>query len=149
MYTWLTYLFMANDPEARKIPINFEGGTVVMTIGMARNLFSDDPQYISPVGKDKDVTVKNHTRTRVIGGPSAPVAGYSYSYKQWPALPGGNSSGGEAIMMSWDGSDGWWTARLHGSAHDFGTFLNETSPAAVLFKTERGTTYGPFLKTIL
>jgi hypothetical protein len=140
---------MSNDPDARKVPINYEGGTVVMTYGMAKSLFSDDPQYISPEGKDKEVTVKAHARTRVIGQASTPVAGYGYTYKQWPALPGGNSSGGEAIMMSWDGSDGWWTARLHGSAHDLGTFLNETSPRAVLFKTERGTNYGPFLKTIL
>ena len=140
---------MAIDSDARKVPINFEGGTVVMTYGMAKSLFSDDPQYISPEGKETDVTVKGHTRTRVIGQPSTPVSGYGYTYTQWPTLPGGNSSGGEAIMMSWDGSDGWWTARLHGAASDLGTFLNEKSPRAVLFKTARGTSYGPFLKTIL
>ena len=140
---------MATDPDARKVPINFDGGTVVMTYGMAKSLFDDDPSFISPEGKDTDVTVKSHTRTKVIGGAATPVAGYGYSYKQWPALPGGNSSGGQAIMMTWDGSDGWWTARLHGSAADLGTFLNSKSPRAVLFKTERGTSYGPFLKTIL
>jgi hypothetical protein len=138
---------MATDPDARKVPINYEGGTIVMTYGMAKNLFSDDSQYISPEAEDKSVSVKAHTRTRVIGGASTPVSGYSYTFKSWPNLPGGNSSGGEAILMTWDGTDSWWTARLHGSASDLGSFLDKESPRGVLFKTERGTTYGPFVRT--
>ena len=140
---------MATDPDARKVPINYEGGTVVMTYGMAKSLFSDDSSFISPEGEETSVSVKGHTRTRVIGQPSTPVAGFSYTYTQWPNLPGGNASGGEAISMTWDGTESWWTARLHGSAADLGTFLNSKSPRSVLFKTERGTTYGPFLKTLL
>ena len=140
---------MANDPEAKKVSINFDGGTVVMTYGMAKSLFADTTEYQRPTADDVSVAVKGHTRTRVIGQPSIPVAGYNYTYKSWPRLNGGTSSGGEAILMRWDGSDGWWTARLHGSAASFGTFLSEKSPLGVSFKTERGTKYGPFVSTML
>lgn len=140
---------MANDPEAKSVSINFDGGSVVMTYGMAKSLFSDTTEYIRPTGKDVDVSVKAHTRTRVIGGASTPVAANTYTIKSWPRLPGGTSSGGEAILMRWEGSDGWWTARLHGSAASFGTFLNETAPTGVSFKTARGTKYGPFVSTML
>lgn len=140
---------MANDPNAKKVSINFDGGTVVMTFGMVKSLFVDTNEYLKPEGTDVDVSVKGHTRTRVIGGGSTPVAAYSYTYKSWPRLPGSTSSGGQAIMMRWDGSDGWWTARLHGSASDFGSFLASKSPLAVSFKTERGTKYGPFVDEML
>ena len=140
---------MANDPEAKKVSINFDGGTVVMTFGMVKSLFTDTNEYLKPEGKDVDVSVKGHTRTRVIGGGSTPVAAYNYTYKSWPRLPGSTSSGGQAILMRWDGSDGWWTARLHGSAADFGSFLAAKSPLAVAFKTERGTKYGPFVDEML
>ena len=140
---------MANDPEAKKVSINFDGGTVVMTYGMAKSLFTDTNQYETPVGEDVSVSVKGHNRVRVIGGPTTPVGAFNYTYKSWPRLTGGTASGGEAIMMRWEGSDGWWTARLHGSAAAFGTFLSATSPTSVAFKTERGTKYGPFVSTML
>jgi len=140
---------MANDPEAKKVSINFDGGTVVMTFGMVKSLFTDTNEYLKPEGKDVAVTVKGHTRTRVIGGASTPVAAYNYTYKSWPRLPGSLSSGGQAILMRWEGSEGWWTARLHGSAADFGSFLADKSPKAVSFKTERGTKYGPFVDEML
>ena len=138
---------MATDPDARKVPINFEGGSVVMTYGMAKNLFSDDSGFIKPEGYDITVGVKGHQRTRIIGGPTIQIEPYDYTFKQWPAMPAQNSAGGEAILMTWDGTDSWWTARLHGSAADLGTFLNKESPRGVMFKTERGTTYGPFVRT--
>ena len=140
---------MADDPNAKSVSINFDGGTVVMTFGMVKSLFIDDDTYVNPEGEDVSVAVKGHNRTRVIGGTSTPVAGYNYVYKSWPRLSGSTSAGGQAIMMRWDGSEGWWTARLHGSASDFGTFLSDKSPLAVEFKTERGTKYGPFKGTIL
>lgn len=140
---------MADDPNAKSVSINFDGGTVVMTFGMAKSLFIDSTNFVTPVGEDVSVSVKGHSRTRVIGGPTTTVGAFNYTYKSWPRLPGGTSSGGQAIMMRWDGSEGWWTARLHGSAADFGTFLATTSPLAVSFKTERGTKYGPFVNNML
>ena len=58
---------------------------------------------------------------------------------------GGNAAGGEAILLRWDGSEGWWTARMTGSAWELGTFLNTSAANAVEFKTENGTPYGPFI----
>ena len=138
---------MARDPDARKVPINYEGGTVVMTYGMAKSLFSSSSEYIKPIAVDKTVGVKKHDRVRVIGQPSISIDPYDYTYKLWPNLPGGNSAGGEAILMTWDGTESWWTARLHGSASDLGTFLDKESPRGVMFRTSRGTTYGPFVRT--
>ena len=56
------------------------------------------------------------------------------------------AAGGEPIEMAWEGSDGYWTARMTGSAWELGTFLNATAPVAVTFKTDRGVPYGPFIK---
>ena len=140
---------MANDPEAKKVSINFDGGTVVMTYGMAKSLFADTTEYQTPTAEDVSVSVKGHNRTRVIGGAATPVAAFNYTYKSWPRLSGGTASGGEAIQLRWETSDGWWTARLHGSAAAFGTFLAANSPLGVSFKTERGTKYGPFVSTML
>jgi hypothetical protein len=117
-----------------------------MVVGNAKSLFGDDAQFLRPTGQEKTVSVKSHTRTRVIGGPSTPVEATTYTYTQWPVGSGGNSAGGEAIMMSWEGSEGWWTARMSGSAWDLGTFLNSAALKAVSFKTENGTPYGPFIK---
>lgn len=136
---------MALDTDAQSITINYEGGSLRMAIGNARDLFGPDNPNLSPDGDQKTVSVKGHTRTRVIGGPTTPVDGNTYTYTQWPVGSGSNAAGGEAILMRWDGSGGWWTARMSGSAWALGTFLNTSAAKVVEFKTERGTPYGPFI----
>ena len=136
---------MTVDPDSREISINYTGGSIVMTIGNAKDLFGTDSSLLRPTGQSTSVSVSGHTRTRVIGGSPTTVSAYTYTYTQWPVGSSSLASGGEAIMMSWDGSSGWWTARMKGSAADLGTFLNTSSPKAVRFKTERGTPYGPFI----
>jgi hypothetical protein len=140
---------MATDFDAQSVTINYPGGSIEMVIGNAKSLFGDDAAFLSPVGEEKTVSVKSHTRTRVIGGPSTPVEATTYTYTQWPVGSSSNSKGGEAILMRWDGSEGWWTARMSGSAWELGTFLNTASTKAVSFKTEQGTPYGPFIKNEL
>ena len=137
---------MALDPDAQLVTINYDGGYIEMPVGNAKDLFGDDPSVLRPDGVETDVSVKSHSRTRVIGGPSTPVAGYTYTYTQWPSKNGSQAAGGEAIMMRWEGSEGSWTARMGGAAWDLGTFLNEKSPKAVSFTTAKGTNYGPFIK---
>lgn len=137
---------MATDFDAQSVTINYTGGSIQMVVGNAKSLFGDDASLLSPTGVEKTVSVKSHTRTRVIGGPSTPVEANTYTYTQWPVGSGGNSAGGEAILMRWEGSEGWWTARMSGSAWELGTFLNTTAVKAVSFKTEQGTPYGPFIK---
>ena len=137
---------MAQDPDAREISINYEGGSIVMTIGNAKSLFGEDSSVLRPTGVQTDVTVKSHNRTRVIGGASKTVGAFSYTYTQWPVGSSSLAAGGEPIEMAWEGSDGYWTARMTGSAWELGTFLNSTAPKAVTFKTDRGVPYGPFIK---
>ena len=140
---------MATDFDAQSVTINYDGGSIRMVIGNAKDLFGADASFLSPTGEQKTVSVKAHTRTRVIGGSSTPVEANTYTYTQWPVGSSSNSSGGEAILMRWDGSEGWWTARMTGSAWELGTFLNVHSTKPVTFKTEQGTPYGPFVKSSL
>lgn len=137
---------MAQDPDGREISINYEGGSIVMTIGNAKSLFGEDSSVLRPTGVETDVTVKSHNRTRVIGGPSKTIGAFSYTYTQWPVGSSSLAAGGEPIEMAWEGSDGYWTSRMTGSAWELGTFLNATAPVAVTFKTDRGVPYGPFIK---
>lgn len=140
---------MALDADAQSITINYTGGSIRMAVGNVKDLFGEEKYIFEPDGIEKTVSVKAHTRTRVIGGASTPVDATSYQYTQWPVGGGGNSAGGEAILMRWEGSEGWWTARMDGSAWNLGTFLRTASNKVVSFKTENGTTYGPFTNAIL
>ena len=137
---------MATDFDAQSVTINYSGGSIEMVIGNAKSLFGSDASFLSPTGVEKTVSVKAHPRVRLIGGASKQVAATTYTYTQWPVGSSSNSKGGEAILMRWDGSEGWWTARMSGSAWELGTFLNTNSIKAVTFKTEQGTPYGPFIK---
>lgn len=136
---------MAIDPDAQSVTINYPGGSIRMAYGNAKALFGADNPNLRPDGEQKTVSVKSHTRTRVIGGASTPVNATTYTYTQWPVGSSSNAAGGEAILIRWDGSEGWWTARMTGSAWELGTFLNQSVPNSVEFKTENGTPYGPFI----
>jgi len=138
---------MALDPDAQLVTINYSGGYIELPVGNAKDLFGEDPELLRPEGEEKSVSVKSHSRVRVIGGASTPVAAYQYTYTQWPTQRGSQNAGGEAIEMTWEGSEGSWTARMGGSAWELGTFLNTKSPKAVSFKTHNGTGYGPFIKS--
>lgn len=135
---------MAVDPEARKITVNYDGGSIYMTIGALKSLLG--PNYDNLVSQPRDVTVEvdGHPRTRIIGGPSVQVAGHTYTYKQWPTSESGTADGGSVVLVSWSGSDGEWTARVTGSFADFGTFLQTNAQAPSFFRSQRGTKYGPF-----
>jgi len=139
---------MAQDFDARNVTINYDGGSITLPIGNAKNLFGDDGySLLRPQGEDVTVSVKAHTRTRIIGGPSTNVEQNTYSYKKWPRSNKSNSSGGQEIVMAWEGSEGSWVARMTGSASDLGTFLNTSAPKPVTFSTA-GSNYGPFVRVI-
>lgn len=136
---------MALDPDALNITINYTGGSITMPVGNAKSLFGDSFDALRPVPEEVDVSVKAHTRTRVIGGASTNVAATTYTYKKWPRSARSNAAGGDEIVMSWEGSEGSWIARMTGSAWELGEFLNTSSPKAVRFSTS-GSNYGPFIK---
>lgn len=141
----LCFLFaMSADVDAREITIAYTGGSVTMTVGNAKDLFGQDNPLVSVIGEEKTVSVQGHSRTRVIGGASKTISGYSYTYTQWPTGGHGQSAGGEEVMMSWTGSDGEWLARVSGSLWEFGKFLSTSSPKTVFFQAKGGKPYGPF-----
>lgn len=137
---------MATDLDAREIVINYEGGSLSMAVGNAKNLFGEDASFIGGGGDPKTVAVKGHTRTRVIGGPTTSVAGFSYTFDQWPAKGHGTAAGGEPVAMSWEGSEGEWISRVSGPFWALASFLEDNAPKNVFFTALGGKTYGPFKK---
>ena len=135
---------MTTDLLARKITINYEGGSLYMTHGALQSLFGDALESLTSTAAETTVTVAKHNRTRVIGGPTIEVEGHSYTYMQWPTSESGFADGGQVVYLAWTGSEGEWTARVTGSLAALGTFLAENTSNNVVFRSERGTNYGPF-----
>jgi len=92
-----------------------------------------------------NVNRNGHTRTRVIGGNSTSVASANYVKKRFGSGRSNGGSGGEAIQFMIDGD--WWTVRLSGSHQALNSWLGSSlwqSGNIVLWRSEKGTTYGPF-----
>ena len=137
---------MAGDINARQVTINYDGGSVEMAIGNAKGLFNETTTSELTGGKEVNVSVKGHSRTRVIGGPSKTVSAYSYTYTQFPSSGNSLASGGEEVLFSWDGSDGWWTGRVNGPLWKLAKYLESAVSSDAFFKSKGGRTYGPFNK---
>ena len=135
---------MATDPDGKDLTVNYPGGSLTMTVGALKSLFGADTPIIVPVPEEKTVTVKSHSRVRVIGQPASNVTGFSYNFTQWPTSQANNAASGDVVLLSWEGSDGDWTGRVSGAFSALGTFLLANSTKAVVFRSERGTKYGPF-----
>jgi hypothetical protein len=135
---------MAADPNARRISIGFSGGSLSGSRGLLTAIFG--PALVNAaMNGSQDVSVKGHTRTRVIGGPSKSIAANSYLRSKFPSSRSNGGAGGEAIRILVDGD--WWTARLSGAHQDFNYWLENSTWASnktVLWKSEKGTAYGPF-----
>ena len=137
---------MADDPKAKQFTLNYAGGSITSTVGVFESLFGEDSEVLNPVPTTETVTVKSHSRVRVIGQPATTVTGYSYENIQWPTSQANNAAAGEAVLFSWEGSDGSWTGRVSGALSALGVFLAANSTKTVVFRSERGTKYGPFKK---
>ena len=135
---------MATDALARKITINYDGGSLYMSQGALQSLFGDSFSSLVSQAEEKTVNVQSHSRVRVIGGPTTSVNAHTYTYQQWPTSESGFADGGQVVLMAWTGSEGEWTARVTGSLADLGTFLSSATNNNVVFRSERGTNYGPF-----
>lgn len=136
---------MPADLQAKKVALNFPGGSLTATKGLLEAIFGPN---LTGAGADVTVgtvTVSGHSRTRVIGGPSTTVSGYSYTDKKYPTTQNGGAAGGKVVMLLVGGK--YWTGRLSGSYQNFADFITGTNFAfsgAFFFKSERGTTFGPF-----
>ena len=137
---------MAIDLDAREATINYDGGSLTMTIGNLKDLFGTEANTFGADGQPKTVGVIGHDRRRVIGGAVTKIQPYQYDYIQWPTNGRANAAGGEPIVMNWTGSEGSWQARVSGSLWELGTFLQKSSPKAVWFHAKGGEGYGPFQK---
>ena len=135
---------MATDPDGKDLTVNYPGGSLTMTVGALKSLFGADAPIIVPSPEEKTVTVKSHSRVRVIGEPASNVTGFSYNFTQWPTSQANNAASGSVVLVSWEGSDGDWTGRVTGALSALGTFFLANSTKGVAFRSERGTKYGPF-----
>jgi hypothetical protein len=137
---------MAKDPNARRVSINYDGGSVVMTVGNMIDLFGEDTNAFGADGKPVTRSVKEHDRVRVIGQPPKRIERYTHEFIQWPTNSRDSAAGGEAVVMEWTGSQGPWEARVSGPLWKLGTFLQSNSPKSVWFHAKGGKGYGPFQK---
>ena len=137
---------MATDPNARRVSINYDGGSVVMTVGNMIDLFGEDTNAFGADGQPVSHSVKAHTRTRVIGGGTTNVEAHTRDFIQWPTNARDAAAGGEEVVMEWTGSEGPWVARVSGPLWKLGTFLQQNSPKSVWFHAKGGKGYGPFQK---
>jgi hypothetical protein len=136
---------MALDPKARKVALNYPGGSLTATQGLLEAIFGPDLTGAGDSVTTASVSVSGHSRVRVIGGPSKTVSAFSYSRKKYPVAVNGGAAGGEPIALLVNGK--WWTARLSGSHQEFADFLTGASfflSGALFWRSEKGTQYGPF-----
>lgn len=135
---------MAVDPNARKLTIGFSGGSLTATKGLLTALFGED-LVTQAAAETINVSRRSHQRFRVIGGDATSVASSNYSRKRFPQGGDSGAGGGEPIRLFVEGD--WWTARLSGNHQSFCKFLESStwgSGANAIWKSERGTSYGPF-----
>ena len=137
---------MAQDPLARKVTINYDGGSLTMTQGNLIDLFGEDTNAFGADGQPAAHNVKAHTRTRVIGQASTNVTAHVREYIQWPTNSRDAAAGGESVTMEWIGSEGPWDCRVSGPLWKLGSFLQTNSPKSVWFHAKGGKGYGPFQK---
>ena len=133
------------DPDARQIKMNYTGGSLTITVGNAKDLFGENYQLLASTAVPVESAVTQHSRVRVIGGASTTVRAHNRNYQQWPTSNASNAAAGKVVMLSWEGSDGSWQCRASGSMAALANFLSETAPKPVVFRTGRGTSYGPFI----
>ena len=137
---------MSTDLDARETTINYDGGSLTMTVGNFKSLFGEDSNVFGADGQPVSSSVKSHQRTRVIGSPSITVGAHTRDYIQWPTNGRSNAAGGTPVVMSWTGSEGEWQGRVAGPLWKLGTFLQSNSPKSVWFHAKGGRGYGPFQK---
>jgi hypothetical protein len=136
---------MAIDLKAKKVALNFPGGSLTATKGLLEAIFGPNLTGAGEQATVGTITVSGHSRTRVIGGPSTAVGGYSYTNKKYPTTVNGGASGGKVVMLLVGGK--YWRARLNGSHQNFADFCTGASfffDDAFFFKSERGKGFGPF-----
>jgi hypothetical protein len=140
---------MAKDPKAARVVFNYTGGAATMTRGLADAILGLDWRLNQGGHVEKTVSVKAHTRQRVIGGPSTNVASHQYTFKAWPTMDAEQASGGQSVRVVLASGDSW-TVRVSGAMSVFCDWLNKEAKITNFnVISERGTIYGPFGQSAL
>ena len=132
------------DSDSKNITLNYSSGSITMSRGNAKDIFGETFAALDGGPTETSVSVKSHSRTRVIGEASTPISGYTYTYQQWPTSLASNAAAGSVILMEWEGSGGAFTARVTGAMADAATYFAANVTKTLAFRTQRGTKYGPF-----
>jgi len=140
---------MALDPNAKNVSIGFPGGNLTGSIALMKAIFGeklvDNVQY-----SEANVSVKAHTRVRVIGGAATQVGATNYVRKKFPKGQRGGALAGEVVQFLVSGD--WWSVRLVGSHQDLNSWL-ETRPGMgaepIIWRGTTNEPYGPFLQNEL
>jgi len=132
------------NPDAQQLTINYTGGSLTMSIGNLKSLFGTNYELLTATPTDVSTSVSSHSRTRVIGGPTSTVSAHTREYKGWPTSQANGAAAGKTVLLNWEGSLGDWVGRVTGAMADFGDFLSSNADKPVVFRTSRGTKYGPF-----
>ena len=136
---------MAVDPLAKQISIGFDGGSISASRGLMQVLFGTT--LTNPAtGVEQTIVRQEHPRVRVIGGASTMIEASQTTLIKYPSGSSNGGAGGEPIRFVLGGKE--WTARLTGSHYKFNEFLqagNWNSTQPILWKSEKGKSYGPFI----
>ena len=132
------------DPDAQQLTINYAGGSLTMSIGNLKSLFGTNYDLLTSTPGEVSTSVSSHSRTRVIGGTSSTVTAHTRDYKGWPTSQANGAAAGKKVLLNWEGVSGQWVGRVTGAMADFADFLSANTTQTVVFRTSRGTKYGPF-----
>ena len=130
---------MALDERILTIP--YPGGAVSSFGANLKDVFGEKFEGLAIEPENVSVSVRAHSRTRVIGGASTQVSGTTYRLDSWPRQPVDPAAGGTPILMTLsDGED--WTFRISGPFWRFNNFLRDNMEVdAIFYRSERGTQY--------
>ena len=135
---------MENDVDAKQITLRYEGGSITMSRGNAKDIFGDTFEGLRLVPVEKTVSVIGHDRVKTIGGSSKSISPYTYTFKSWPTSTASNAAAGTVILMEWTGSGDAWSGRVTGPMWRAADYFNTNAKKILTFRTQRGTYYGPF-----
>lgn len=134
------------DPLAQHYSLSWPHGYISTTQGLMKAIWGDN--FLANAGgpTTKNVSVKLHSRYRVIGGSERLVQPHSFTLKRYPHKLFGGPAGGQTIKIR-VGNE-WFTARLGGSVEAFKAWLLGAGKPLQEFQfmTQHGSTYSSAAK---
>ena len=132
--------------KKRKIFLNYEGGSLRCSLGLLMAIFKEGELPSACTAILKEIPSYTYQRTAEIGGVAKEVTVNGYTRKYYPSTPANQASGGTKINLSADGK--YWTGWVSGTITSFVDYLctnldNLNGP--LIFKTDVGANYGPYL----